>query len=47
MQLVEGLDGVTGVTVDLAMGNLTVAGTAGDTDVVRAVTGVGYRITPA
>lgn len=38
------VEGVTGVTVDLAEGRLTVAGTATDSAIHVAVTGAGYRI---
>jgi copper chaperone len=41
---VEQVDGVTGVSVDLTNGRLTVAGTAPDTAIEGAVTGAGYQI---
>ncbi|WP_261986995.1 heavy-metal-associated domain-containing protein [Actinomadura sp. HBU206391] len=41
---VEQIEGVTGVSVDLAAGRLTVAGTATDEHIRGAVTGAGYQI---
>jgi copper chaperone len=44
---VEQVDGVTGVSVDLATSRLTVTGDATDSAIHDAVTGTGYQITPA
>ncbi|MBB5960101.1 copper chaperone CopZ [Saccharothrix tamanrassetensis] len=44
---VREVPGVTDVEIDLATGRLTVAGTAGDTDITAAVTGAGYSTSPA
>jgi len=42
---VTAVPGVTGVTVDLAAGRITVAGSASDADIHTAVTNAGYQIT--
>ncbi|MEV5747141.1 heavy metal-associated domain-containing protein [Actinoallomurus sp. NPDC052308] len=41
---VQQVDGVTGVSVDLATGRLTVSGDAADSEIQGAVTGAGYQI---
>ncbi|MGW0431509.1 heavy-metal-associated domain-containing protein [Micromonospora sp. NPDC003197] len=42
---VTAVPGVTGVTVDLAAGRITVEGTASDAEIQAAVTDAGYQIT--
>lgn len=44
---VQGIDGVTEVSVDITTGRLAVAGSATPALVVAAVTDAGYQINPA
>jgi copper chaperone len=44
---VQQVNGVTGVSVDIATGHLTVSGEADDSTITGAVTGIGYQISTA
>lgn len=44
-QALEAVEGVTGAEVNLAEGLAVLEGTAGDSELIRAVSEAGYRVT--